>query len=146
MSPYWWLAIAAVMAILEAVSQVLVTIWFVVGGLAAFVAGYFGASLAVQVVVFLVTSLVCLVLLRPFILRHRKMGELSEPTPVGLYARVVERIDPVAQTGRVEMADHMTWAALPDDEEPIEVGTRVQVVEQRSIKLVVRRLDEPAQV
>ena len=144
MNPYWWLAIAVVMAIVELASQGLITIWFVVGGLAAFAAGFFGADLTVQIIVFLVVSLACLVLLRPLIMKHRKIGEAHEPTLVGTYAVVVERIDPQTQTGRVETPDHMTWAALSVDGFPLEEGTQVLVVEQRSIKLVVEECDEGA--
>lgn len=140
MSPYWWLAIAAVMAVIELASQSLITVWFVFGAIVAFVAGMLGASLVAQIVIFLVVSLASLALLRPFILKHRRMGEIHEPTQIGRYAIVVERVDPVAQTGRVETDDHMTWAALSADGAPIEVGARVQVVEQRSIRLVVKRI------
>lgn len=140
MSPYWWLAIAAVMAVVEIVSMGLITIWFVVGGLAAFVAGFLGADLTVQIIVFLVVSIACLALLRPLVMKHRKIGEEHEPTPVGLNAVVIERIDNDALTGRIETPDHMTWAALSADGAPIEEGAQVRVVEQRSIKLVVERI------
>ncbi len=140
MSPYWWLAIAAVMAVIEIASMGLITIWFVVGGIAAFIAGFLGADLTVQIVVFLVVSFACLILLRPLIMKHRKMGQEHEATPVGLNAVVVERIDNEALTGRVETPDHMTWAALSSDGLPIEENTQVRVVEQRSIKLVVERV------
>ena len=137
MSPFWWLAIAVVMAIVEIALQGFITIWFVAGGLAAFVAGFFGADLTVQIIIFLVVSFACLALLRPMIMKHRKIGEEHEPTLVGSQAIVVERIDPKAQTGRVETPDHMSWAALSADDLPIEVDMHVRVVEQRSIKLVV---------
>ena len=137
MSPFWWLGIAVVMAVIELALQGFITIRFVVGGLAAFAAGFFGADQAVQIIIFLVVSLACLALLRPMIMKHRRMGEVHESTPVGMYAIVVERIDPNAQTGRVETPDRMTWAALSADGLPIETGMRVLVVEQRSIKLVV---------
>lgn len=139
MNPYWWLAIAAVLAVIEILSQSLITVWFFVGGIAAFVAAMLGADLLVQVIVFLAVSLVCLAALRPLIMKHRKIGESHEPTLVGASAIVVERVDAQAQTGRVETPDHMTWMALPDDGEPIDVGERVRVIDQRSIKLVVRR-------
>lgn len=140
MDPYWWLAIAAVMAIAEVLSQGLITIWFVAGGLAAFVAGILGGDLIVQIVVFMVVSIACLALLRPLAVKHRKIGESHESTPVGLNAVVVEAIDNDALAGRVETPDHMTWAALSSDGTPIEEGARVRVVEQRSIKLVVERI------
>jgi len=140
MNPFWWLGIAAVMAVIEAVSLGFITVWFVVGALCAFVASFLGADLTLQIIVFLVVSLVCLALLRPFALKHRRMGELHEPTPVGLYAKVVERIDNDALAGRVETPDHMTWAALSVDGAPIEEGAKVQVVDQQSIKLVVKKV------
>jgi len=143
MNPYWWLAIAGVMAVIEAVSLGFITIWFVVGALCAFVASFFGANMTVQIVVFLVVSLACLALLRPLALKHRAIGKSHESTPVGLNAIVVERIDEDALTGRVETPDHMTWAALSANGQPIEVGEQVRVVDQRSIKLVVERADEP---
>ena len=137
MSPFWWLAIAAVMAVVEIASMGLITIWFVVGGLAAFVAGALGAGLVAQVVVFLVVSLATLLPLRPLILKHRQIGEAHEATPVGSLGLVVERVDPQAQTGRIETPDRMTWAALSADGTPIEVGEQVRVVDQQSVKLVV---------
>lgn len=139
MEPYWWLIVAVVMVIAEVLSQGLITIWFVIGGLLAFVTGFFGASFPVQIIVFLVVSLACLLLLRPLILKHRKIGEAHEPSLVGTRAKVIERIDAQAQTGRVETPDHMTWTALSADGEPIEAGTQVSIIEQRSIKLVVSR-------
>lgn len=141
MSSYFvWLAVAAVMAVAEALSAALITVWFVAGALAAFLAAFFGAGLAVQIIVFLASSIACLVLLRPLAMKHRDIGGYHEPTMIGKRAVVVERIDGRAHTGRVETSDHMTWAALSLDREPIEEGTTVRVVSQESIKLVVEPL------
>ena len=60
-----WLVVAAVMALIEAFSFGLITMWFVVGALVAFVADLLGANFVVQVALFLVVSVLCLVLLRP---------------------------------------------------------------------------------
>ena len=139
MNLYWWLGIAGVMALVEVFSLSFITLWFVVGGVAAFIAGMLGAELIVQIIVFLAVSLICLALLRPLVLKHRAIGESLESTPVGLRAVVIERIDPKSLTGRVETPDHMTWAALSEDGSPIEVGEHVLVTEQRSVKLVVQR-------
>lgn len=139
MSPYVWLGVAAAMIVVEAVSLSLVTIWFVVGGLCAFLAAVLGADLTVQVVVFLVVSVACLALFRPLAMKHRSIGAAHEATPVGADAVVVERIDADALTGRVETSDHMTWAALSADGAPIEAGASVRVVGRESIKLVVEK-------
>ena len=137
---YIWLIIAAVMAIAEVASMGLITLWFVIGGVAAFIVQFAGGPLWLQIVVFLAVSLVCLALLRPVIMRNRKRGEQHEATQIGINAVVVEEIDNHAMTGRVETPDHMTWAALSADGSILPEGTRVRVVDQQSIKLVVERI------
>ena len=139
-SPYAWLVIAALAALIEALSLGLVTMWFVVGALVAFAISFAGGPLWLQLVTFLVVSIACLVLLRPVILKNRKRGKEHESTPVGTNAIVVEEINPAALRGRVETPDHMTWSALTQDGSVIEAGARVRVVGQQSIKLVVERL------
>ena len=139
-SPFVWLVVAALAAVVEAVSFGLITLWFFVGALAAFVVAFLGGSLVVQLAVFLVVSIACLVLLRPVIMKNRKRGKEHEASPVGSNAVVVEAIDNDAMVGRVETPDHMTWAAISADGSPIDAGARVRVVDNKSIKLVVERM------
>lgn len=139
MSPFIWLAIAAVMAVIEVMSLGLITMWFVVGALVAFVANLLGADIFVQIVVFLVVSVLCLVVLRPVFLKYRKHGERSEPTVIGQTAVVMETIDNNRLTGRIETEDRMTWSARSTDCSVIPVGEIVQIVGQESIKLIVER-------
>ena len=134
-----WLGVAVVAAIIEAVSWGLFTMWFVIGAIAAFLVAFFGGPLWLQCVVFLVVSVGCLILLRPVVMKYRKHGKAHEPTPVGGKAVVIEDIDAKALTGRVETSDHMTWAAISSDGEPIEAGASVRVVGQQSVKLLVER-------
>ena len=115
MSPFIWLAVAAVMAVVEVVSFGLITMWFVIGALAAFAANLLGADLLVQIVVFLVVSVVCLVALRPVFVKYRDRGKQEEPTHVGQTAVVVEDVDNEGLTGRVETDNRMTWAARSAD-------------------------------
>lgn len=134
-----WIVIAVVMAFVEALSLGLFTMWFVVGALAALVAQILGFDLFTQIVVFLVVSVVLLVSLRPYALKHRNRGEAAEPSMVGQSARVIVDIPADGTPGRVETADRMTWAALSATGEAIEFGARVHIVGQESIKLIVER-------
>ena len=140
MNAYIWLAVAAVAAVIEAVSFGLITMWFVIGALVAFAVGFFGGPLWLQLVLFFVVSLVTLILFRPIIMKYRARGEAHEPTLVGTRAIVVETIDNAALKGRVETPDHMTWAALSSDQSILEEGAQVQVVDQKSVKLIVERI------
>lgn len=139
MSPFIWLTIAAVMALVEILSLGLITMWFVVGALVAFAANLLGADLLVQIVVFLVVSVVCLVALRPVFVKYRDRGKQEEPTHVGQTAIVVEVVDNEGLTGRVETDNRMTWAARSRDGSRIPVGEVVVVVGQESVKLIVER-------
>lgn len=139
MSPFIWLGIAAVMAVVEVASLSLITMWFVVGALIAFAANLLGADVLMQVVVFLVVSVVCLIVLRPVFVRYRDRGKQEEPTCIGLTAVVCEAIDDDRLVGRVETPDHMTWAARSADGAPIPEGVNVIVVGQESVKLIVER-------
>lgn len=134
-----WLGVAVVMAAVEALSLGLITLWFVVGALAAFVASLLGADVAVQIIVFLAVSVVCLVALRPAALKYRARGQREEPSAVGSTAVVCEDIDNDRLVGRVELPDHMTWAARSADGAPIPAGENVIVVGQESVKLIVER-------
>lgn len=139
MSPFVWLAVAAVMAVVEVVSLGLITMWFVVGALVAFAANLLGADPLVQIVVFLVVSVLCLVVLRPVFVKYRDRGKKEEPTVVGCIAVVREAIDNDRLVGRVETPDHMTWAARSADGRPIASGENVVVVGRESVKLIVER-------
>lgn len=141
MNPYIWLIVAAIMAIVEAASQGVITVWFVVGGVVAFFCGLAGMNLIVQIIVFLVVSLGCLALFRPTVVKHRSRPGSAEETPVGQNGVVIQQIDRAKLTGRVETSDHMTWAALSSDGSVIPEGTHVRVVGQDSIKLIVERMD-----
>lgn len=139
MSPYVWLIVAAVMAVVEIASLSLITMWFVVGALAAFAANLCAVDPFVQIAVFLAVSVLCLVVLRPVFVKYRDRGKLEEPTVVGQEAVVREAVDNDRFVGRVETADHMTWVARSADGMPIPAGENVVVVGQESVKLIVER-------
>ena len=110
-----------------------------VAALAAFAANLLGADLLVQIVVFLVVSVVCLVALRPVFVKYRDRGKQEEPTHVGQTAVVVEDVDNEGLTGRVETDNRMTWAARSADGSFIPQGAVVRIVGQESVKLIVER-------
>lgn len=139
MSSFIWLGVAAVMGVIEVLSLGLITMWFVLGALAAFLANLLGFDLVVQLVVFFVVSITCLVVLRPVFLKYRKRGEQEEPDVVGQTAIVVESIDNDRLIGRVETANRMTWAAKSADGTVIPAGSAVVVKDRESIKLIVER-------
>ena len=140
-----WLFVAVCMAVIEALSTSLITLWFVIGALVAALAAYLGLGFGVQLAVFLVVSLVCLAAIRPVALRSRDSARRSEPTLVGKPAVVTEEIPGGGLGGRVETPDHMSWLALSSDGSPFPAGEKVMVVAQESVKLIVAPLPSAPQ-
>ena len=62
-----WLIGAAVLFVIEALTLGLTTVWFAGGAIGAAIAAMAGASVAVQIIVFLVISILLLIFTRPLV-------------------------------------------------------------------------------
>ena len=84
----WWIGAALVLGILEMLSLDLVLVMFAGGALAGAIAYLLGASVPVQFVVAALTSVLLLVTLRPWLLRHlRARMPLVETNAAALVGR-----------------------------------------------------------
>lgn len=139
-----WLVIAAISGLAEVIFPTLITLWFVVGALAAFAVGHFGSPLAVQIVVFLLVSLLCLALLRPLIMKSKKKGQKvdAEASMVGSFATVMQEGGTPSRLARVRLPNNMEWAALSLDGQTLHGGETVVVRGQESVKLIVERVEK----
>jgi membrane protein implicated in regulation of membrane protease activity len=126
----YWMIAAGVLAVGE-----IATVGFFLGpialaALAAAVVGAVGGGLALQWVVFIVASAASLALLRPIARRHlRTPGRLRTGTAalVGSRAVVVQRVD--ADSGQVKIGGEVWSARTFHEDEVIEPGARVQVLQ-----------------
>lgn len=75
-----WIIAAGLLAIIEAFTLGLTTIWFAGGAVCASAAAMFGAPLIVQVAVFLAVSVLLLVITRPIV--KRRLNDKTEKTNV----------------------------------------------------------------
>ena len=134
-----WVAVMALAALVEAATPMLVSIWFSVGALAAMLAAYFGASITVQLLLFVFVSIAALVGLRP--LAKRFIDPHIVPTNadrlLGGEAQVTETIDNERSAGAVYI-DGKTWTARSEDGSIIPAGEQVEVVRMEGVKLFVR--------
>lgn len=134
-----WVAVMALAAFVEAATPMLVSIWFSVGALAAMLASYFGASITVQLLLFVFVSIAALVGLRPlakhFIDPH--IVPTNADRLLGGEAQVTETIDNERSAGAVYI-DGKTWTARSEDGNIIPAGEQVEVVRMEGVKLFVR--------
>lgn len=108
----FWLAVALVLAAIEAATVDFVFIMFAGGALAAAVASALGASFPVQVVVAVGVAVLLLFLVRPLIKRQFLDGQVDHQIGtsalVGREARVLQSV--TDSDGRIKLAGE-TWSA-----------------------------------
>ena len=125
-----WIVAAGLLAIGEIVS-----LSFFMGPIAgaavlAAHAAVLGAGTAIQLVVFIVASIASLAVLRPVARRHlHTPAKIRTGTAalVGARAVVLERVD--GDGGTVKLAGEVWSARAYDDDEVLEPGARVQVMQ-----------------
>ena len=141
MPSYIWLIIMAVMIVVEISAPGLVSIWFAAGALAAYVSTLLGASTAIQVMAFVLVSVVLLLLTRPLAKRfiNERAAKTNKDTIPGRMAIVTEEINNLAATGHVTI-DGLPWTArAASEEEIIPVGEEVVVEKIEGVKCIVKR-------
>ncbi|MBO5087712.1 MAG: NfeD family protein [Lachnospiraceae bacterium] len=134
-----WLLLAAIFIVIELVTLGLTTIWFAGGAFVAAIAGACGANLVVQVILFLVVSIVLLVLTRPIAVKHldSKIEKTNSEALIGQTAVVSQEINNVNATGQAKI-NGMEWTArAKNDGAIIPAGTNVTIVEISGVKLIV---------
>ena len=112
MIPYLWLAAAVLMAVVEALTVNLVSIWFAVGAIAGMLACMAGATMFWQFAVFVAVSAVAFVLTRPLVkkLHAKKMEPTNADSFVGRVVVVTHEIRP-GFIGRAKL-DDVEWNAV----------------------------------
>ncbi len=134
----WWVGGALTLGILEMLSLDLVLVMFAGGALAGALAYALGAPVAVQILVAALTSIVLLVTLRPWLLRHLKgrvdLPETNAAALVGRPAVVVSTVD--GTTGRVKLVGEV-WSARTADGGSLPPGTSVTVTKIEGATAVV---------
>ena len=136
-----WLGVTVLAAVIEAAVPALVSIWFVPGGILAFIASLAGGPVPLQVGLFLVGSVASLALTRPLARRLQKPGPTSTNADrvIGATAVVTEAVDNLQGAGRVSVMGN-SWAARSEQGgETISTGETVTVVRIEGVKLIVTR-------
>lgn len=141
MEPFVWLALLAVLLVIEAITAGLTTIWFAGGALVAAVASYLGVGIAAQWILFLCVSLVLLIFTRPIAVKIMNKGvtKTNVNSLIGQKAVVIHEVNNLAQSGQVKLNDVEWMARTSSDEEIIPENTVVVIREIHGVKLIVEK-------
>ncbi len=131
-----WLIIAGLLAVIEAFTLGLTTIWFAGGAVAASISAMLGAGTVIQVIIFLIVSMILLAVTRPVV--KAKLNSRTEKTNVealiGQEGVVEEDIFPHTN-GQVKVDGKMWTAACSGS--AIKKGTVVIIKSIRGVTLTV---------
>ena len=135
-----WLIAAVVLAIGEIATMGFFLAPFAAGALVAALVTAAGTGTAITLIVFLLVSIGALAALRPIARSHRRMpAQIRTGTAalVGRQAMVVERIANDEGVGCVKLDGEVWTARAYDEDEVIEEGRRVHVIEIRGATALV---------
>lgn len=135
-----WILIAVIFAVIEAFTISLTTIWFTVGGVAACVVALLGGPLLLQIIVFLVVSIVLLYFTRPLAVKKLRIGHEKNNIDqmIGKTCLVTDIIEPY-HTGQVKLNGLVWTAVAKNEQETLNQGEIVKIVKLEGVKLVVER-------
>lgn len=119
-----WAIVLILSIIAEAVTLQLVTIWFVVGAIAAIFAASMGMPMMIQAALFTIVSALLLIATRPVIRKLKVKDVLPSNPDIGKIGIVTESIDNEEHTGRIKIGD-VNWKARSFDGNTFSVGTKV---------------------
>ena len=136
-----WMAAIVVLIVIELLTMGLTTIWFVGGAFLAFLVALFNGPIWLQIIVFIVTSLVLLIFTRPIAIKYfnKDRKKTNVESLIGRDGKVIEKIDNFNQTGAVLLSGQEWTARSYNDNEVIEPGEKVTVKEIKGVKLIVSK-------
>ncbi len=141
----WWLIAAAILVIVELLTNTFAAFCLVGGCALALVAALIGFGIEVQLVAAAIGSVIAFIAFKPLIkkqaeARHNRENLSNMDALIGRVTVVDEPIEE-HRPGRI-IIDGDNWQAVSADGTAMEKGTKVKVISYDSIILTVARADE----
>ena len=132
-----WIVAIVIFIIIEIATVGLATIWFAVGAAVAFFEALVGWPFYVQLISFIVVSVVLLIFTRPLLVKRMNLGKVKTNVDIliGKDGVVLEDIDGF-ETGLVKINGQI-WTAKALNNETINKGEVIVVDHIEGVKLIV---------
>lgn len=142
MEQWIWIIIFILTLLIEVVTAgTLVSIWFSIGALVAYLAYLIGFDLVVQVIVFLIISIGSILAIRPVASTYFRGNTVATNADriVGQKAILTKGITS-NHWGELNVYG-LVWSCVEKDNQLLEKGTEVIVVAIEGAKLIVKKVD-----
>jgi len=136
----FWIILAGLFFVIEMATVGFLVFWFGVGSLIAMVISLFTSNLAIQTAVFVFSSTILLFFTRPFVNKFTKKDKEVQTNAYSIIGKkgiVIKTIDPIAGKGQVKIGTEV-WSAKSSEDQKIEKGLEVEVLEIDGVKAIVK--------
>lgn len=133
-----WTAVFIVSIVVEIVTVELASIWFTFGSFVAFILALCHVNESIQIIVFLVSSVLLFIGLRPLLVKLLKNNK--EKTNVDSLVGTVHTLQKEIgqeEAGEIKL-NGVVWRAVSEENENIAAGEKVQIVAVKGNKLIVK--------
>ena len=136
-----WIAVFIIAVIVEALTITFAALMIGIGAVAAFLLEIAGLSSTIQIMGFILVSIVLLLLVKPVMNKYfalKKIEKTNIDAIIGEKGYVTKQINNLKQTGEVKVNGLFYTARNAESDEVIDVDTLVQVVRVEGVKLLVK--------
>ncbi len=136
-----WIAVIVVAIMVEAITDQLVSIWFVPAGIAATVMDFFAVDLIWQVIAFLIISALGIIIAKTYLVKFKRGGDsrTNIEAIIGERCVVTERIDNYAGCGQARVNGQIWSARGAYEDDTFEVGEVLNIVAIEGVKLICKK-------
>lgn len=134
-----WLIIAGLFFIGEIATVGFLIFWFGIGALLAMIVSIFTSNLIIQTTVFVISSTILIFSTKPFVKKFVdvKKTNTNVYSIIGKKALVIKTIDPIHSVGQIKINGEV-WTAESEDNQIIEKGSEVEILEIKGVKTIVK--------
>ena len=140
----FWLILMVICIVFEIATVGLVSIWFAGGALIACFLAMANIHVVIQVIVFLVVSLLLLIVTKPMAKEwiNKDRVRTNYEGIIGKVVRVTERVDNINETGTALINGQEWTARSKSDNITLEQGEIAQVVNISGVKLILKKYQD----
>lgn len=139
---YVWLVAIIILGFIEAITEGIVSIWFVISGLLALIVSLFTDVFLIQFAIFVIVGIILMITTRASVSKYLKVNPVRTNLDrvIGMKGIVSEDIKK-DKYGEVRV-DGKRWTAYSKDEKVIKKDEFVEILNIDGNKLVVKKIKE----
>lgn len=139
---YVWLVAIIILGFIEAITEGIVSIWFVISGLLALIVSIFTDVFLIQFAIFVIVGIILMITTRASVSKYLKVNPVRTNLDrvIGMKGIVTEDIKK-DKYGEVRV-DGKRWTAYSKDEKVIKKDEFVEILNIDGNKLAVKKIKE----